>query len=295
MVHLLERHDMKCLVLLLACLVLPLAPQTNRGPERGWLILEGGGDPLPSAVIQRFTKLAGGPQSSIVLIPTAVPDDSTLGPGHRVRGMAEEIAQCKIILGVSQITVLHTRDRSVADSEEFVAPLRTATGVWIMGGRITLLADAYVGTRTQREIAAVLDRGGVVGGTSAGAEIQGAESLQVPNLVQRADLRAFTTPAPADEKNVSFLQTFGFLHAIVIPHVIQRRQEPHLLRARALRPGMLVIGIDAGAAIVAHAGSLEVIGDSKVLIPNGKPGDAGLDVLLPGDRFDVVRRTRRKR
>jgi hypothetical protein len=44
---------------------------------------------------------------------------------------------------------------------------------------------------------------------------------------------------------------------------------------------MLVIGIDAGAAIVAHAESFEVIGHSKVLIPNGKQGDAGLDALLP--------------
>jgi cyanophycinase len=284
---------MKRFVLILACLVLPLAPQTTRGPEKGWLILEGGGDPLPAAVIQRFTKLAGGPQASIVLIPTAVPDDSMLAPGHRVRSMAEEIAQCKIMLGFPHITVLHTRDRSVADSEVFVAPLRTATGVWVMGGRITLLSDAYVGTRTQREIAAVLDRGGVVGGTSAGAEIQAAESFQVPNLVQgAAGLRASTRPTPTDERNVSFLQTFGFLrNAIVIPHVIQRRQESHLARVQALRPGMLVIGIDAGVAIVAHAGSFEVIGHSKVLIPNAKQGDAGLDALLPGDRFDVVHRT----
>jgi cyanophycinase-like exopeptidase len=142
--------------------------------------------------------------------------------------MAEEIAQCKIMLGFPHITVLHTRDRSVADSNVFVAPLRTATGVWMMGGRITLLSDAYVGTRTQREIAAVLDRGGVVGGTSAGVEIQASESFQVPNLVQgAAGLRASARPTPTDERNVSFLQTFGFLrNAIVIPHVISVGKSP---------------------------------------------------------------------
>ena len=54
--------------------------------------------------------------------------------------------------GVKNVTVLHTRDRAEADKEEFVAPLKTARGVWFSGGRQWRLVDAYMGTRTQREI-----------------------------------------------------------------------------------------------------------------------------------------------
>ena len=62
----------------------------------------------------------------------------------------------------------------MADTEAFAAPLKTARGVWFAGGRQWRLVDAYMGTRTQREIEAVLARGGVVGGCSAGATIQGS-------------------------------------------------------------------------------------------------------------------------
>ena len=69
--------------------------------------------------------------------------------------------------------MLHTTDRKVADSAEFVAPIKGATGVWLVGGRHWRLADAYLGTRTLKELFNLLDRGGVVGGGSAGATIQG--------------------------------------------------------------------------------------------------------------------------
>ena len=52
--------------------------------------------------------------------------------------------------------------------------LRDATGVWIPGGRQWRLVDSYLNTRTHRELQRVLERGGVVGGTSAGASILGS-------------------------------------------------------------------------------------------------------------------------
>jgi hypothetical protein len=72
------------------------------------------------------------------------------------------------------VTVLHPRDRTEADSEEFVAPLKKARAVLFNGGRQWRIVDAFAGTLTQREIEAVLERGGVIGGSSAGATIQGS-------------------------------------------------------------------------------------------------------------------------
>lgn len=90
----------------------------------------------------------------------------------------DEIDTAKIVLAfareftVKHVTVLHTRDRVKANSEGFVEPLRHASGVWIDGGRQWRLADTYLGTAVEREIKALLMRGGVVGGSSAGANIQ---------------------------------------------------------------------------------------------------------------------------
>ncbi len=49
--------------------------------------------------------------------------------------MSEQIELFKCALGSTHVTVLHTRDRAVADSEAFAASLRSAGGVGILGGR----------------------------------------------------------------------------------------------------------------------------------------------------------------
>ena len=137
----------------------------------GYVIASGGvGDKQAiSAVAEQFTRLAGGRDKQFVLIPTAI-DDARLDREALLR-------EYKEALGTENITILHTRDRQTADSEQFIAPLKRANGVWITGGQPQRLVAAYVGTRTQRALQAVVDRGGVVEGDSAGAMILGAVVL----------------------------------------------------------------------------------------------------------------------
>jgi len=161
----------KVIVLLTASL-LALASATQDaatlGPAKGNLVIVGGGA-TGQEIWSRFLALAGGAENAnIVVVPTAgmaVPDD----------GKVPETSTPRVLerLGVKHVTVLHTRDRKVADSEEFVKPLLAATAVWFDGGRQWHIADSYLGTRTQKEFEAVLERGGVIGGSSAGATIQG--------------------------------------------------------------------------------------------------------------------------
>ena len=139
-------------------------PSLAVGPKAGVLVVDGGAQNPES--IRRFVALAGGSDSPFVLIPTASESD-------HVDVKTEEHAFVREF-GVKNVTVLHTRDRAEADTEAFVAPLKTARGVWFGGGRQWRLVDAYMGTRTQRELEAVLARGGVIGGGSAGATIQGS-------------------------------------------------------------------------------------------------------------------------
>ena len=109
----------------------------------------------------RFVKPAGGSDAKIVSIPTA---GARYGSNDGWTAI-EELHKA----GAEQLEVLHTRSRSVANLAAFAAPLKEATGVWFSGGRQFRLVDVYLQTETQRELRAVLERGGVIGDNSAGA------------------------------------------------------------------------------------------------------------------------------
>ena len=144
--------------------------QTNEpptiGPEKGSLIIVGGGN-VGVEIWSKFVELAGGAHANIIIVTTAE-EDSSISKGLSVEKEALQKS------GVQQINFLHTRDPKIANTEAFVAPLKKATGIWFRGGRQWKLADAYLNTLTQKEFIQVLNRGGVIGGTSAGATIQGS-------------------------------------------------------------------------------------------------------------------------
>jgi len=88
-----------------------------------------------SEILGRLFALAGGKDAPLVVIPTAGGQDEYAATGSGSR--------CSPDFGVTNITVLHTRDRAVADSEAFVRPITTARAVWFVGGRQWRLVDAY--------------------------------------------------------------------------------------------------------------------------------------------------------
>src|SRR5260370_8811772 len=145
--------------------------QTKVGPANGSLVVVGGGV-MGQEMLSRFIDLAGGPDAPIVYVPTA----NGLDP------QPATVLEAKFLhkAGATNVTVLHTTDRKVADSEAFVAPLLKARGVFFGGGRQWHLVDSYLNTRAQREFQAVLERGGVIGGSSAGATIIGSYLVRGP-------------------------------------------------------------------------------------------------------------------
>lgn len=64
-------------------------------------------------------------------------------------------------------------DAEEANDKDFVKPLKSADAVFMRGGRQWRLVDAFKYTRTHEELWKLLERGGVVAGTSAGATSQG--------------------------------------------------------------------------------------------------------------------------
>lgn len=159
--------------------------------------------------------------------------------------------------GAATLTLLHTRDRHEADDSQFVTPLRTATGVWISGGRQYRLVDAYLGTLTEKEIGGVLDRGGVVGGTSAGA------SILASFLLRGAPVGNAMIVAPGYEKG------FGFVRGVAIDqHLLARGRENDLLKVLKAHPLLLGIGVDEGTAAVIIGDRLQVMGRGKAVVYN---------------------------
>lgn len=184
------------------------------------------------------------------------------------------------MFNVKSVTVLHTRNRETANSEKFVEPLRRANGVWISSGNAGRLASAYQDTLTEREIEAVLNRKGVIGGNSAGAIIQGSYTVRgrpdKPLLMAKGHERGF-----------------GFLKNVAInPHLTEAKRENELVNVVDAYPELLGIGMDEKAAIVVEGERFEVIGEGRVAIyDNKKYGGNWYYWLLPGDSFDLRTRT----
>ncbi len=219
--------------------------------------------------------MAGGPDSPVVLIPTASESEridlKTTGADEFTRRF-----------GVKNVTVLHTRDRAEADKAEFVAPLESARGVWFGGGRQWRLVDSYMGTRTQRELEGVLARGGVIGGSSAGATIQGRtwfEARGEGNQVMMAK---------------GYEAGFGYLRGVAVDqHLLVRRRQDDLVDVIAKKPELLGLGLDEPASIVVQGDRMEVIGRSVVGIYDGKEHDGKRYYFLaPGEVFDLSMRKR---
>ncbi|MHB1310651.1 MAG: serine hydrolase [Gemmatimonadaceae bacterium] len=247
------------------------------GPARGSVVVVGGGNMGPE-IFQRFIELAGGPDAPIVVIPTAGEDSTYPQDWSGLNGLKA--------LGATHLTVRHTKSRAVAESDSFVTPFRTARGVWMPGGRQWRLVDAYLGTRTEKELHAVLARGGVIGGTSAGA------SILASYLVRGA--REGNTQMMAK----GYEQGFGFLRGVAIDqHVVARNRQADLQQVIRAHRDLLGIGLDEGTAMIVQGDHGTIIGRGKAFVHNGRESnDPGLPyhVLLPGDVYDLgARRTER--
>lgn len=260
------------------------APQPrSSGPERGTLIIDGGGSTAP--VLRRFVELAGGANARIVAFPTGAssirfgPENTILDPDSP-RDSSEwraYVADLRRQFGSDRVTVLHTRDRAIADSENFARALREATGVYLGPGNAGRYAAAYLGTRTQHKIESVLARGGVIFGSSAGAIIQGSYTVR-----GRPDKPLLM--APGHERG------FGFLKNVAVnPHLTSAKRDNELINVVDTHPEILGIGIDDDAALEVHGNQFEVIGTGRVAIyDNVRREGSWYYWLKSGDRFDLA-------
>ena len=237
------------------------------GRQKGGSLVIGGGGRLPGEVLDRFAELAGGSKARIVVIPTAHPEAYAQDPGRYLKPWRDR--------GVASVRVLHAEDRPMADDPAFARVLADATGVWFSGGLQSRLAATYAGTAVERELRALLARGGAIGGTSAGA----AAMTRVAILGGRAG-------GVFEGHGLDLLPG-----AVVDQHFLRRNRLGRLLGVLAAHPGLVGFGVDERTALVVRLRDLqlEVAGDSYVVAclpgPSGAP--ARVEFLKRGDRTNL--------
>jgi len=221
------------------------------GPERvehalaGGSLVIGGGGGMSAEVWKRFVELAGGESARIVILPTAV-EDPKAEPGFEVRVL--KLAGAEHIVSLPQI------QRSEVEEAAFLAELDQASGVWFGGGRQWRFVDAYWGTSAWEKLRNVCRRGGVIGGSSAGATIQGdllVRGAPAGNQIMIAD---------------GYRRGLGLLPGVAIDqHFSQRNRFRELESCLEEFPSICGIGIDEQTALVVTSpDQCEVIGTGSV-------------------------------
>jgi cyanophycinase len=251
------------------------AQPPSHGPARGTLLITGGATQAPD--FQRFIEMAGGKNAQIVVIPTA----SVTKPTDQAQ-LQDQYCGPKSHFSAVHCTVLHTVDRTLANSPDFVSPLTVATGVWIEGGRHWRLTDAYLDTLTLKEMFKVLDRGGVIGGGSAGATVQGSYMVRGSSNPDDNTIMM----APGHEIGFGF-----FTNVTIDQHVDVRHRENDLAAVIKAHPDLLCLGLDQSTSMTVRGDKLTVNGPKRVAVWDGKDHDGkGYYYLQTGDQLNTATR-----
>ena len=201
---------------------------------------------MPDSLFTFFANYCGGKDQPVVYIPTATSDEEYIKTGgHLVKFTSR---------GFTNLSTIHTRDKAIADDPKNIALIRNAKGIFFGGGDQDLIAAAYGGTQLYKEFIALLERGGVIMGTSAGATIMGS-------LLVGGDARKdLTKPYP-------FKPAFSFVKNMAIDqHVLVRNRQFDLIPVIENNPSNIGVAIDESTAIIVEAGKFKVWGLSYALL-----------------------------
>lgn len=241
---------------------------------KGTLVIIGGGG-MSREISKRFFNAGGGVNGRFVILPISNPDP--------IRERAEQSFMAKI--GAKNVTVIPHREQKDLEDPKVLELFEQATGVWFGGGRQWNFIDAYEGTKIAPLIRAVLDRGGVIGGSSAGATIQG------DYMVRGAPAGPNIMMCEGYEKAMCFLPGVA-----IDQHFSARNRFKDMTAFMAAYPQFLGIGLDESTAIVVQGSTAEILGRGKVhFYDRRKPlkdGEPDYEAFPAGTKYDLAKRAK---
>ncbi|WP_411846481.1 cyanophycinase [Roseibacillus persicicus] len=260
------------------------------GPENGVLLIHGGGNVNYQEFVALAKKASGNEQPVIRVITTPQGErrkaDFQKGIPYRT------VSGLKKIFRLKEVTELYTLSKEEANTPAFYQQLDNADAVYITGGNQCFLTDAFLGTETLAALQRLLDRGGVIAGASAGAQVQSS-------FMTRGDYTS--RQILGDQKHQ---EGFAFVkNAAFDVHVEERAREEDLLELFRAKKSqlqdknldpleLLGIGIDQGTAITVTRNQFRVTGKGQVYLFDPQQWNDDEDswtyqILQPGTTYDL--------
>ena len=246
----------------------------------GAYLVTSGGDRID----EHFRRLLEAHARNLIFIPTAASSlrskYGTIWNPDLEENRDAFVRELQLRFNAAEVYILHTRSRQVADSEEFIRPLRSARAVWMSGGNAGRLADAYLDTKVALALRDIVARGGIVAGESAGAIIQGS-------YVVRGNPEKPVLMVDGRDRG------FGFIPNVAInPHLSASQRENELVSVIDRYPHLLGLGIDDDTALLVRRDVAEVVGSGRVAVYDNQKHSSGWYFWLKaGDKLD--RRSRK--
>lgn len=301
-----KQHTIKMGGLLAAlALAWPLAPVPAQA--EGHLLAVGGMLRVSNQpVYQKFIELAGGVSNArIAIMPTASGSQSS---SKRFRG--ELIALGVPEANISIVNIDRKNYQDTMNDPATVKPLTEASAVWFVGGDQARIARALYnadGTPSLafQAIRAVKERGGVIGGSSAGASIQGVWMPTAYGVVM--DTLDFGVAARGNMRGTAVLKGSGLFDGVIDQHLDKLEETTS---GRALRMASYLTsrnmkrgyGLDTNTAMwIKPDGTIEVLGEGYVTVMDTSSAsnsfgiygseirNVRLAMLGSGDRYDPAR------
>lgn len=257
--------------------------------EKGCLLIVGGGSRPPEA-LKEFVTLSKGGSILVITSASGVPQES--GPA-----MVKQFREA----GAQQVDWLHIDSPEMANADSVVARIESATAIFFTGGVQERLMQRLGGTKAEQAIQKLyFEKGGIIGGTSAGAAVMSEVMITGNELINKDTTDAFIA---IQAKNIETKKGFGFLDQVIIDqHFVARKRHNRLISLVLENPKLVGIGIDEDTAILIYPNyKFSVYGKGSVIVydarkaklvkinQNGLLGgrDIKMNVLVAGDEFNL--------
>jgi len=263
----------------------------------GTVVLHGGGS--TDDMYEHIARSSGAPQPAVVHCPTASDSLRPLDASHdeqidnHLRKYFQEWCDLEKSWPLKEFTFIKTRSSSDARLPEFVAPLNRANAMWFSGGSQARLSKFFVSTNPdqptlfQEAVIGIVQRGGVVGGTSAGLAI-------MPSIV--------IVPDDDDAEKCTLHRGFGLLQNVLAEQHFDARhgrikrltdlmwngsEKFELLRNRK-QHDYIALAVEERTSVTIQGNQLQVLGDQNLQLllrsrDTGASRSMTWHTLHPGD------------
>jgi cyanophycinase len=220
-------------------------------------------------VWSRLVALAGGKSGRWLVIPTASSDpaksaESVIALLKR-QGATAEMIPLSPKLGATA---------EVVKDPAWLKKLATARGVYFTGGAQAQIVDALLAadgkaTPMLDAIRALVQRGGVVAGSSAGAAIMSSTMIREPR-----DMLSIMIDGAKPGADIGAGLGFVGNNVFVDQHFIKRGRIGRMLAVMAQEKMGVGVGVEENSAAIFRGDEIEVIGARGVLVADLRPANA---------------------